>query len=65
MNLGLNLSNKRTRKRDFLEEMDQVVWTMLVQIVEPFPIETMLRIHYLPQWFGLSDPAMEYKSLPI
>ncbi|MGH8430381.1 MAG: IS5 family transposase, partial [Solimonas sp.] len=25
----------------------------------PFPIETMLRIHYLQQWFGLSDPAME------
>jgi IS5 family transposase len=25
----------------------------------PFAIETMLRIHYLQQWFGLSDPAME------
>ena len=25
----------------------------------PFGIETMLRIHYLQQWFGLSDPAME------
>jgi IS5 family transposase len=24
-----------------------------------FAIETMLRIHYLQQWFGLSDPAME------
>jgi IS5 family transposase len=23
------------------------------------PVETMLRIHYLQQWFGLSDPAME------
>jgi IS5 family transposase len=41
-----------------------------VQIVEPhypkaktgrppFGIETMLRIHYLQQWFALSDPAME------
>eukprot|EP01137_Pigoraptor_chileana_P018482 Opistho-2@78026 len=51
--------------------MDKVVpWAVLVQIVEPhypkaktgrppFPIETMLRIHYLQQWFGLSDPAME------
>ena len=25
----------------------------------PFGIETMLRIHFLQQWFGLSDPAME------
>lgn len=24
-----------------------------------FAIETMLRIHYLQQWFGLSDPVME------
>jgi len=25
----------------------------------PFAVEPMLRIHYLQQWFGLSDPAME------
>lgn len=25
----------------------------------PFAIEAMLRIYYLQQWFGLSDPAME------
>lgn len=25
----------------------------------PFGIETMLRIHYVQQWFALSDPAME------
>jgi IS5 family transposase len=24
-----------------------------------FAVETMLRIHFLQQWFGLSDPAME------
>lgn len=24
-----------------------------------FPVETMLRIHFLQQWFGLSNPAME------
>ncbi len=71
LGLGLNLSTKKTRKREFLEEMEHVVpWTVLVQIVEPyypksktgrppFGIETMLRIHYLQQWFGLSDPAME------
>ena len=25
----------------------------------PFAVKTMLRIHFLPQWFSLSDPAME------
>ena len=25
----------------------------------PFPLETMLRIHFMQQWFGLSDPGME------
>ncbi len=25
----------------------------------PFAVETMLRIHFMQQWFGLSDPAME------
>ena len=27
--------------------------------VPSFAVVTMLRIHFLPQWFGLSDPAME------
>jgi IS5 family transposase len=71
LGLGLNLSTKKTRKREFLEEMEHVVpWDQLVQLVRPhapkaktgrpsFGIETMLRIHYMQQWFGLSDPAME------
>ena len=71
LGLGLNLSTKKTRKREFLEEMERVVpWGVLVEVVQPhypkaktgrppFGIETMLRIHYLQQWFGLSDPAME------
>lgn len=71
VSLGLNLSTKKTRKREFLEQMNKVVpWEVLVGVVEPhwpksktgrppFAIETMLRIHYLQQWFGLSDPAME------
>ena len=69
--LGLNLSTKRTRKREFLDEMNRVVpWAALVALVTPhapagrrgrppFPAETMLRIHFMQQWFGLSDPAME------
>ena len=58
LGLGLNLSTKKTRKREFLDEMGHVVpWAVLVQIVAPhypraktgrslFGIETMLRIHY-------------------
>ena len=69
--LGLNLSVKRTRKREFLEEMQHVVpWAELIALIEPhyakgktgrppMGIATMLRVHFLQQWFGLSDPAME------
>jgi IS5 family transposase len=36
LGLGLNLSTKKPRKREFLEEMERVVpWGVLVQIVEP------------------------------
>lgn len=62
---------KKTCKREFLDEMERVVpWKALVQIIEPywpknktgrppFAVETMLRVHYLQHWIGLSDPAME------
>jgi IS5 family transposase len=26
---------------------------------QPMPLERMLRIHFMQQWFNLSDPAME------
>ena len=69
--LELNLSAKKTRKREFLEQMERVVpWAALVALIAPyypegrtgrppFALETMLRIHFLQQWFSLSDPAME------
>ncbi|KPX99877.1 MULTISPECIES: IS5 family transposase [Pseudomonas syringae group] len=62
---------KQTRRERFLAEMDQVVpWAGLVALIEPYypkagmgrkpyPLETMLRIHLLQNWFSLSDPAME------
>jgi len=68
---GLELATKRTRKREFLDEMNLVVpWVELVALIKPhapagktgrppFAVETMLRIHFMQQWFGLSDPAME------
>ena len=69
--LGLGNSTKSTRKRAFLAQMDRVVpWSALVELVAPFApegrrgrppfsVETMLRIHFMQQWFTLSDPAME------
>lgn len=68
---GFELAAKRTRKREFLDEMNLVVpWAELVALIQPhrpagktvrppFAVETMHRIHFLQQWFGLSDPAME------
>jgi IS5 family transposase len=62
---------KRTRREKFLSEMEQVVpWKALVKLLEPFychgergrrpyPLQTMLRVHLMQNWFGLSDPAME------
>ena len=69
--LGLSLDIKKTRKRQFFEQMDQVVpWTALVELIAPyypegktgrppFSLVTMLRVHFMQQWFTLSDPAME------
>ena len=69
--LGLGVTAKRTRRREFLDEMEKVVpWADLVALVmpylpegkrgrPPFLPETMLRIHFMQQWFALSDPAME------
>jgi IS5 family transposase len=68
---GFELVTKRTRKREFLDEMDLVIpWRELVGLImphaptgktgrPPFDTEVMLRIHLLQQFFGHSDPAME------
>ena len=59
--LDLNLSLKKTRKREFLEQMERVVpWAALVALIAPhypegrtgrppFALETMLRTHFLQQ----------------
>ena len=68
---GFELAAKRTRKREFLDEMDRVIpWSQLLALIAPhapagktgrppFATEVMLRIHLLQQFFGHSDPAME------
>lgn len=70
---GFERKTKRTRKREFLDEMNLVVpWAELLALIAPhapqpgakggrppFAVATMLRIHFLQNWFNLSDPAME------
>jgi IS5 family transposase len=66
-------ATKRTRRERFLAEMEAVVpWQLLIDLIEPhypktsskggrppYPLETMLRVHLMQQWYDLSDPAME------
>lgn len=69
--LAYDHKKKRTRREKFLGEMDRVIpWAELLKIVrkhypkagngrQPMPLERMLRIYFMQQWYGLSDPAME------
>jgi len=69
--LAYESKKKKTRREQFLEEMDKVIpWAELVQVIEkyypkagngrqPMPLERMLRIYFMQQWYALSDPAME------
>ena len=62
---------KVTRRERFLAEMNAVIpWPDLVGLIaphypkagngtQPYPLEQMLRIYCLQQWFNLSDPAAE------
>jgi IS5 family transposase len=64
---------KKTRREQFLAKMDQVVpWARLCALIEPrypkaspaggrppLPLERMLRIYCLQQWYSLSDPGAE------
>jgi IS5 family transposase len=68
-----SIAKKRTKCARFLGEMEKVVpWKALLDLIEPhypktssnvarppYPLQTMLCIHLLQQWYALSDPAME------
>ena len=70
---GYERRPKATKRQRFLAEMESVIpWSRLLSVVEAaqpkmtsrggrpsFPAETMLRIHFMQQWFALSDPGME------
>jgi IS5 family transposase len=69
--LAYENKKKKTRREKFLEEMNQVIpWEELLQVIkkyyprdgngrQPMPLERMLRLYFMQQWYGLSDPAME------
>ena len=69
--LAYENKKRQTRREMFLEEMDRVIpWKELLQVIkgyypkagngrQPMPLERMLRIYFMQQWYGLSDPAME------
>ena len=62
---------KQTRREKFLKEMEAVIpWSRLERLIEPkypkagngrrpYPLQTMLRVYFMQQWYGLSDPGME------
>lgn len=67
------MKKKQTRREKFLAEMEAVVpWGRLLALIEPhypkagpkggrppMPLETMLRVYFLQQWYALSDPIAE------
>lgn len=69
--LAYDNKKKKTRREQFLEEMDRVIpWEAMLKVIKPhYPkagngrppmeLEMMLRVYFLQQWYGLSDPAME------
>ncbi len=69
--LAYEQKKKKTRKERFLGEMDAILpWKQLLKPIlkkypkpgngrRPIPAEVMLRIYFMQQWYGLSDPGME------
>ncbi|MET1082387.1 MAG: IS5 family transposase [Burkholderiales bacterium] len=77
---GFEKYAKKTRRAQFLAEMDRVVpWAELCALIDPvYPkagngrppidLELMLRVYFLQHWFNLADPAVEealYDSLAM
>jgi IS5 family transposase len=69
--MAYDTKGKVTRRERFLREMDAVIpWGALLALIaphyarpgrgrRPLPLETMLRVYFLQQWFDLSDPQAE------
>ena len=68
-----SMKKKQTRREQFLAEMDAVVpWVRLLALITPhyqkagakgglppMPLETMLQVYFLQNWYALSDPMAE------
>lgn len=80
MTTGFEKYTKATKRQAFLSDMDRLLpWAELCALIAPhYPeagngrppkeLEMMLRIHFLQQWFNLSDPMAEealYDSLSM
>lgn len=69
--MAWSAKGKTTRRERFLAEMDAVIpWARLTALIEPhypkagngrppLPLERMLRVYFMQQWFNLSDPQAE------
>jgi len=69
--MAWSAKGRTTRRERFLAEMNAVVpWTRLTALIaphypkgtggrRPMPLERMLRIYFMQQWFNLSDPQAE------
>lgn len=69
--VAYDAKRKVTSRERFLGEMDAVIpWARLLALIvphyptagngrRPLPLETMLRVYFLQQWFDLSDPKAE------
>lgn len=69
--LAWNAKGRTTRRERFLAEMNAVVpWARLTALIAPhypkgtggrptMPLERMLRVYFMQQWFNLSDPQAE------
>jgi hypothetical protein len=67
------MKQKRTRRAKFLAEVEAVVpWSRLLALIErhypeawpkggcpSMPLETMLRVYVLQQWYALRDPMAD------
>ncbi len=69
--LAWSAKGKVTRRERFLAEMNAVIpWARLLGLIEPYypkagqgtqplPMDRMLRIYFMQNWFNLSDPGAE------
>ncbi len=66
--------SKKTKKERFLSEMNKAVpWSSIIELLSlhytkpvsskggrrQYPLESMIRIYFLQQWYSLSDPGAE------